>query len=107
MPRIVLTSNAVAYHLGTLCRAQRALFPFSPREMSVQLPSAAVEAANAGATLKIGGCDSVVTPTDVTAPDLVLEESDSTLYRMESGVPANDKYLKASVNNAVVYVSGA
>lgn len=107
MPRIVLTSSIVAYNLMTLLKAQNSNFPASPREMNVQVPPAAQEAANAGATLLVGTPNSGTTPTDVTSPELYLSEGDSYLYRVASGVPASEKYLKGSVNNQVVYVTGA
>lgn len=104
MPRIVLTSSAISYSLITLARAKRANFPLAPDELSIQLPDQATEAANAGATLKVGVPDSLTVPTDVTGPEIVLNEGESKLWPENSD--AMNKWLKASVNNCVIYVGG-
>jgi hypothetical protein len=100
--KLTLTSNAVAYSLITLARAQVKNFPLAPSNLSIQLPDNTFEAANDGATLKIGRPDSIVTPTDVTAPELVLGVGENKLWPGPS-IDTN-KYLKGSVNNQVVYV---
>lgn len=105
--KLTLTSSAVAYNLLTLCRAQVANFPRSPSELIIQLPPSAVEAANAGVTVKIGRPDSITSPTDVTGPETVLEEGDSVRYATGgNSVEAAGKWLKGSGNGVVLYIHG-
>ncbi len=106
MPRITLPSSGVAYNLY----ARLALVespPYSVAGLQVQLPLAAVEAANAGATLKIGTPDSWTSSTDVTRPDISLLEGELDSYPAAPGntIGLRDKWLKGSVNNQIVYVN--
>src|ERR1700738_330341 len=103
MPRVVLTSNAVAYNVVTLARAKRANFPLAPTDLSIQVPDNSVEAANAGATLKVGSPDSLVTPTDVTGGEIALLEGDTKVWPGPN-IDAMNKYMKGSVNNQVIYI---
>jgi hypothetical protein len=103
--KITLVSNAVAYNLYTLCVAVDPNLFKNCRGLSIQLPDAAIEAANAGASCKIGTSNAAATAVD---PLIALSEGDT--YNFPQSGTANTISLKeigviASANNAVLYVN--
>jgi len=108
MPRIVLAATGVAYNIATLCRAQVASFPVAPRQVRIQMPIAAIEAANTAASFtKIGQPNSTTSPTSVNQPGVVLTAGDAPQVWGDGGmssVPVDDWWANASVVNAVLYV---
>jgi hypothetical protein len=104
MPKIVLTSSSVAYSLHTLLTNEGIGLPESgnARGLSIQVPAASFEAANAGATLKVGRPNAGL--SDVTEPDVALLEGEQYTYPAGAFISLRSKYLKGSVNNQVLYV---
>lgn len=107
MPKLTLTSNAVAYSVASLAQAINKNFPLSPRDGVLQVPSSAVEAGNAGAIVKFGSPNSNTAPTDVTSPDFVLEEGATIPLRDLMGYPLAELFAKANNNSTILYIQGS
>lgn len=107
MPKVTLTSSGIAYNLYTLLNAVDANIPKSCRGLSIQVPAATDEAANAGAVVKIGPGNQNTAPTDVTSPEKVLREADEYSFPVSdvNNISLMERHVKASVNNAVLYVT--
>ncbi len=106
--KITLVSSSVAYDLGALIRAQQPNFPLAPHELIIWMPDATSEAANAGTNIKIGRPNSITAPTDVTGPEVTLQESGTIRYAPSpANIEMNTKWAKGSANNVVLYISGA
>lgn len=104
--KITLVSNAVAYQLYALMlAAEPNMGGRSVRGLQVQLPDQSLEAANAGATAKLGKPNAGATAVD---PVVGLAEGDSENYP-QSGtsntISLVDISAIASANNAVLYVN--
>lgn len=101
--KITLVSSAVAYNLFTLMVAADPNIGRLVRGMNVYIPLAAEEAANSGVSVKIGAANAAA--TDVDQPELPpMVEGDNYNYPQDikNSIGLPSKWIKASVNNAVV-----
>lgn len=104
--KITLTSNAVAYDIFTLLKAQDPNLDRtrSCRGLNIQVPDQNSEVANAGVIVRIGRPNAAATAVD--QPEIVLSEGESYNYPGDwKNTISLIRSAIASVNNAVLYVN--
>lgn len=107
MPQFTMASSIVAYSLYSKVNAADPQVQASVAGLQVQVPAAAVVAANAGVIVKIGRPDSRTAPTTISNAEVVLLEGESYVWPNtdNNDISLQEKWINASANNAQVYVS--